>query len=367
MPQRILIIDDEQSVRKLIAEILQFAGFETIDAGCGEDGVALAAEFFPHMIICDVSMPGIDGFETLARVRQIDELSATPFIFLTGRTDRKDIRHGMSSGADDYLTKPFNAVELIEAVKARMNRQTEVMKVSEKKLDEFRGNIVHMLPHELRTPLQGIMGFADILADEYETMDRDEIGELAKRIMKSSKRLHRVVENFLVYAQIQVYAKDKEKMTALRNQTTVISQAAIDEAINQIPQIDTRRVDLAVWITEANIYHSRDDLKKTIEELVNNAIKFSDPGTPVQVDGWEEDGTYFLTVRDQGRGMTEEQIDNIGACHQFDRQFYEQQGTGLGLSISEELTRLHGGELQIDSEPEVYTQITLRLKPAKAE
>ena len=211
------------------------------------------------------------------------------------------------------------------------------------------------------------MGFADILADEYETMDRDEIGELAKRIMKSSKRLHRVVENFLVYAQIQVYAKDKEKMTALRNQTTVISQAAIDEAINQIPQIDTRRVDLAVWITEANIYHSRDDLKKTIEELVNNAIKFSDPGTPVQVDGWEEDGTYFLTVRDQGRGMTEEQIDNIGACHQFDRQFYEQQGTGLGLSISEELTRLHGGELQIDSEPEVYTQITLRLKPAKAE
>ena len=131
MPQRILIIDDEQSVRKLIAEILQFAGFETIDAGCGEDGVALAAEFFPHMIICDVSMPGIDGFETLARVRQIDELSATPFIFLTGRTDRKDIRHGMSSGADDYLTKPFDLEILQARMQALIRRHSGAVAASE--------------------------------------------------------------------------------------------------------------------------------------------------------------------------------------------------------------------------------------------
>lgn len=364
MKPKILVIDDEHSVRKLISEILQYAGYEVCQAGGGREGVVKAGEVLPDLVLCDVCMPDLDGFATLAAIRQQAGTATTPFIFLTGRVERRDVRQGMASGADDYLTKPFNATELIEAVRARLARQSELQKHSEQRLADLRGNIVHMLPHELRTPLQGILGFAEIMLDEHETMPRQQVGEMARHILESAQRLHRVVENFLVYAQIQVYARDERKCADLLAQTTPIGQALVEELLQAKPALAARRADITVWLKDATVHSSRDDLAKIVDELVDNAVKFSAPGTPVQITGWLEEREYLLTIQDYGRGMTPEQLAAIGAYAQFDRQFYEQQGTGLGLTIARDLLRLHGGSLSLDSRPNEYTKAELHLRLA---
>src|SRR6185503_8337892 len=132
-----------------------------------------------------------------------DERTATiPFIFLSGAVERPNVRRGMEMGADDYLTKPFTPSELLAAVNARLEKQAEIERKSEKKLDELRGKMTLALPHELRTPLNGIIGLAQILIDDHTTMKSSDMLESARFIHDAAERLHRLIENFLAYAQI---------------------------------------------------------------------------------------------------------------------------------------------------------------------
>src|SRR5580704_4595034 len=114
--QNVLIIDDSEDIRSVIAKTLDYFGFYTRQAKDGMAGVQAALDWHPDLIICDVRMPGMDGYGTLSAIRELPAIATTPFIFLTASVDKGDMRRGMSSGADDYLTKPFTAEELLEAV-----------------------------------------------------------------------------------------------------------------------------------------------------------------------------------------------------------------------------------------------------------
>jgi DNA-binding response OmpR family regulator len=120
--KKILVIEDEASVSINIVEILQSGGFEVVIADDGEAGVQLAKQHIPDLIICDIKMPGLDGYGVLTAVREVPETARIPFIFLTAKTTREDFRQGMNLGADDYLTKPFRRTELLEAVTARLEK-----------------------------------------------------------------------------------------------------------------------------------------------------------------------------------------------------------------------------------------------------
>ncbi len=113
------------------------------------------------------------------------------------------------------------------------------------------------------------------------------------------------------------------------------------------------------------VHVSLADLQKIVWEIVDNAIKFSREGTPIQITGWQEDAQYILSVQDYGRGMSDEHLGKIGAYQQFDRKFYEQQGTGLGLTIARGLIEIHDGTLVIESEPEQFTKVEIRLRMAE--
>src|SRR5262249_51784780 len=147
-------------------------------------------------ILCDVNMPKLDGYATLTALRQHSGTAIIPFIFLTGISDKVNIRQGMELGADDYLTKPFSIPELLAAVKARLEKQSAIVRQAEKKLEELRGNISLALPHELLTPLTGILGFSSLLAENYDRLRPTELFELANNLQQSALRLQRTVENF---------------------------------------------------------------------------------------------------------------------------------------------------------------------------
>src|SRR5690606_30377480 len=165
--KKILVIEDAQSLRRDIVEMLSFEGYEVVGAEDGLVGIERAREEMPDLIICDIMMPGRDGYGVLEELRSDPATASIPFIFLTARTDRVDVRQGMELGADDYLTKPFTASELLATVNVRIQKRVQLAQYAERRLDDLRENIILALPHELRTPLNVILGFSDLMMSDY--------------------------------------------------------------------------------------------------------------------------------------------------------------------------------------------------------
>jgi signal transduction histidine kinase len=175
-------------------------------------------------------------------------------------------------------------------------------------------------------------------------------------------RLYDLIENYLIYAQIELVVHDPSAIETMRNSRTAEPRIVIEDQAIQKAQLYDREGDLNLSVTDVTAVRVVEDyLRKMIAELVDNAFKFSEPGRPVTVEGVQTGDYYQVRITDQGRGMTEEEISHIGAYMQFNRRFYEHQGSGLGLVIARRLAELHEGELIVESEPDQYTTTTVRL------
>lgn len=347
----ILVIEDDTIVRQNILELLTYEDFNAIAAENGQIGVKLAQEEIPDLIICDVMMPKLDGYGVLNILRQQPTTATIPLIFLTAKSDKTDLRQGMELGADDYLTKPFTRAELLAAISSRLEKQVAINQQSEKKLDELRSSITMSLPHEMRTPLNGILGFSELLMKEVNSFSRDEIREMAEGIYKSGERLQRLVQNFLLYTELEIIATDPERIKQLQNHKTIFPSKALKKLMTEQAKKARRYADLQVNLqTPCCLPICETRLYKIIEELIDNAFKFSEPGTTISLTSTLVSNQLTISLTDYGRGMTAAQIAELGAYRQFERQFYEQQGLGLGLIIAKRITELHGGELNIHSQ-----------------
>jgi len=366
-PTRILVIEDADALRKDIIEMLTFEGFEVTGASDGLEGVRSARAKRPDLIICDIMMPQMDGFGVLAELRKDGAGITIPFIFLTALSDKNEIRFGMNSGADDYLTKPFTAVELVSCVRQRLETKIERDNLTKERLNELRENIILALPHELRTPLTGILGFSDILLMDANIMPPDKITEMAQHIYSAAQRLYRLTENYVVYTQLEVLKTDSDRIEAMRSFATLNPRSLIEDIAYQRAQFYHREADLELSVNDdVAIRMIEDNLKKLIEELTDNAFKFSQPGSSVQLSGVLYDDYYQLTITDYGRGMSQDEIEHIGAFMQFGRKYFEQQGSGFGLAIVTRSVQLHNGKFQIESVPNQYTRVTIQLPAVPA-
>src|SRR5579864_693230 len=170
MPKKILMIEDDPSILTQTLDLLQIQDFDVIGAKDGLIGLQRAREFLPDLIISDIRMPGLDGYEVLAELRKDPVTASIPFIFLTAQVDMANVRDGMAAGADDYVTKPFGIFDLVAAISARFDRQATFTKQAEQKVETLRQTLTFSLPHELRTPLMGILGYADLLMDDTQSL-----------------------------------------------------------------------------------------------------------------------------------------------------------------------------------------------------
>jgi len=353
----ILIIEDEPQIRNNIREILHLSDFDTLVAENGLQGLELAKEKHPDLIICDLMMPELDGYGVLTQLRQNSDTATIPLIFLTAKSNWSDLRKGMELGADDYLTKPFQTEQLLQAVNTRLDKQAISDQQTQEKLNTLSKSISFSLPHEINTPLNHILGISNLLIEEYDIISREEILEMLTSINKAGKRLHALTINFLMYAEIELLSSNPEKIASLRNYGVQIFVKSIIEnvALNTAKSFN-READLSIDISEEMVQLSPAKLTKITEEIIDNAFKFSQPNTPVKIIGHSDNDTFHLFIIDHGRGMTQEQISNIGAYAQFERKMYEQQGSGLGLLIAKRLVELHGGEFSIES---IYKKQTI--------
>lgn len=359
---RILIIEDQPDLREDIVETLNLEGFEAAGADNGVSGVELIRSFKPDLIVCDITMPEMDGYGVLEYVREQSEITTMPFIFLTARTDRVHMRQGMVRGADDYVTKPFEVTDLLESIYTQLKKRTGVHNLIETRLNELRENIITALPHELRTPLNTILGFSEMLILEAEQIQPEQITDWAGHIHSAAQRLYHLVENYLFYVRLQLALQFPEKQQEFVVARLQDARMIMEMQATKLARRAGRMDDLTLDIEDvAEIRFSSHDMIKVLDELLDNAFKFSTPGTPVSVTGKLQSDRYLLCITDRGRGITEEQIQRIGAYIQFERSFYEQQGMGFGLAIVKQVVELYGGQLQISSNVNQGTQICLQL------
>src|SRR5580658_2673964 len=247
--KKILVIDDEEWLREMIHLALKQKGFEVIESNNGADGIERARQELPDLILCDINMEKVDGYLTLASLRNEAPTAAIPFILMTGLADNAGMRHGMELGADDYLAKPFSTDALYAAVEARLKKAQTVRDEAERKLAHLRDNISLMMPHEMRTPLNGILSNAELLAQSATTLKSSEIAEIGQEIHKSSQRLERLIENFLIYAQLELIAADPKNVNALRigkieHSASLICEHAAAQAL-QANRVKDLAVDVA--------------------------------------------------------------------------------------------------------------------------
>lgn len=361
--RKVLIIEDDPVIREEVVDWLTYEGYTAIGATDGAEGVDMALRELPDLIISDIMMPVKDGHHVLLELRAHPATALIPFIFLTARTTRSDFRLGMELGAEDYVTKPFTNEELISAVKAQLSKSAVVKYQATHEMEELRSILVRTLPHELRTPLIGILGYAELMALDADNLSAEKVREMADFIVASGRRLHRLIENYLAYSGIELDAHNPEKLAeyqtaALENPDWLIARIA-----EKVAHRHNRSDELEVDLRAPHIYirQTQRDFQTIITELVDNAYKFSPAGSPVVIESHLATAGYQIQIVDQGYGMTPEAIARIGGFMQFDRKLREQQGSGLGLIIAKRLIELFGGRLDIDSRPNGGTTLAIRM------
>ncbi|MBJ7901682.1 MAG: response regulator [Cyanobacteria bacterium RI_101] len=364
---KILIIEDQIEVRENIEAILELEDFETLSADNGVRGVELARQALPDLILCDVMMPELDGYGVLESLRAETQTAAIPLILLTARSERRDLRRGMELGADDYLTKPFSLDELLAAIRTRLDKRAQYQAASAEEIQRLRRNITRALPHEFLTPLNGILGLSEILLSYYDTLSKDEVLEYIRDIEQSGQRLNHLVHNLLLYAELELLGADPERRRywqerrAQRSPALASLRRVFQEKLGAYDRLGDGHLTLAPGIEEIELALAPEDYQKILEELLDNACKFSPPGTPITAELTPGAQEIALELRDRGRGMDSQQLAQIGAYQQFERQIYEQQGSGLGLIIAKGLTELYGGSLTLTSEPGRGATVALTL------
>lgn len=355
--KKILLIDDKPESSIELQEKLEQEGFDVNATFSGPAGIKKALTEAPDLILCDVTLPETNGFEVMNILKDNPDTATIPFIFLSGKSSELEVREGMRLGADDFLTQPFQTSELINTINVRLNKKD----LYESKINSLRKSISYSLPHELQTPLAAIMGFSDYLIEDYQTIDRGDILDIAKTIKESAGRLNDLAQNILTLVKLDSLSKDKKNLRAFRKHSTLVTKESVERIASRKAKEYDREDDLVLEIVPSEVIISIEHLKKIIDEILDNAFKFSSKGECVHVSGYSYGTEYILYFADRGCGMNNDQISQIGEYMQFGRTMLERKGAGLGLSIVKKILELYCGELTIESIPFKQTLVSARL------
>ncbi len=361
MKNTILVVEDEFQIRQDLELILNLNDYEVISVENGLKALEVLNKISPDLIICDIMMPQMDGFELLEKIQQDNKLINIPFLFLTAKTNIKDLRKGMNLGADDYITKPFNLNELLQAIESKLKKKNRVQKVINDTFEDLRLSIKYSIPHEIRNPLNVILGFSELLKNNFDNLDKTEAIEMLDNIYTSGLRLHNLFERYILLAKLNLIKTSDKDIENLKSNITKNSQKIINEISNNLALEYQRVNDIELDLMDADLLIEEELFLKMIQEIVDNAFKFSKNDTKIKISSKNEKNLHTIEIFNNGIGMKPEQINRIGEYIQFERKFYEQQGIGLGLSIAKNIIEIFNGILKIESEVGQYIKVIIKL------
>ncbi len=364
----ILVIDDEVDLREEVMDWLLLEDYEVKGAANGLEGIKLAFEAVPDLVICDITMPQLDGHGVLMELRSNPATAAVPFIFVTARASHEDIRKGVSLGADDYITKPFTRLELLQAVESRLEKkalQDELIHESvqqwqqafeeEREQRLMKGKLVSMFSHDFRNPLATILFGVSMVRNYYDRMDEERRLKHLDRALSSVRQLSQMLDDMLVTSQMEaghLVCRPKPLLV-----TDFLKQIVDDF---QVIHHETHTLVLQSTINDEILLDER-LLRQIVSNLISNALKYSPKGGQIGVNVGIEKQTFTLTVSDKGIGIPEAEQANLFEAFQRASNVGKIKGTGLGLAIVKEAVELHGGRVTFESQPNVGTIFVVKI------
>ena len=368
----ILIVEDDQSMLDGMNDLLEIAdlGYEitVLQANDGQMALNVMAGQEPDLIISDVMMPQMGGYEFLTHVRANPEWIQIPFIFVTAKGEEPDIRKGRLSDADLYITKPFVIAELLALINAQLDMAFERKLARQQNIDSLKKNILQILNHEFRTPLTYVTAYYEMLADSLtEFTDGRNYREYLRGIQAGCLRLTRLVDDFIRVmelrsgeAQANYLAKAKpiDNLAILLNDVLLAHQDQAEEARCQIVSQLPEKLPL--------ILGDADRLTNILERLLSNAIKFTEVNEDrinhITVSATAQEKNIQITVADEGMGFPPHMKAQIFEPFvQYNRGVLEQQGAGTGLAIVRGLVQLHNGRIEAESQEGQGSKFTVTL------
>ena len=334
----IFLIEDNAPLRENTKMLLELNGFEVSGFDSGPPVLEKLKEVIPDLVLCDIVLPGMTGYDILDRVRKMPSGGEVPFIFLSALAEKDQVRAGMNLGADEYVTKPFTSAGLLAAIKSRLERSEKRRAAAEVELQRFEAQKLEYFPHEIRTPLSAIIGGIGILRLDEKKLGGD-VKEVLDLMEESANRLERTALNYILYLSLSAGHDPFHSTSPVEAGLMVASVAT------RVAQEAGRENDLVLHTIEAPT-RCGNCLDRIANEVISNAFKFSAPGSKVDVNMAMAGGQLTLNCRDHGCGMTEEEIAAIGPFKQFHRDKREQQGLGLGLAICKAQIKCAGCRLE---------------------
>jgi signal transduction histidine kinase len=360
-PVRILVVDDTPQNVKLLADLLAATGYAVSTASSGREALTKVDTDRPDLILLDVVMPEMSGYEVCRKLRDNPATALLPVVLVTALYSGEERVKGLDAGPDDFLTKPIHRAELLARVRsllrikryqdqlADLNLRLEESNGRLKALDQLKSDFLSDVAHELRTPLTSIKGYLDCLLD-------GTAGEIApaqkgflETVRSNTERITRLIGDLLDLARIEAGRVDFHP-------ARLSLPDIVEEVINllRIPAAE-KGIDLAGAVPEADLVvdADRDKLHQILLNLIHNAVKFTPAGGSVRVRAERgSERTVVIVVDDTGEGIAPEDLGQV-----FEK-FYQggdpgpkSKGSGLGLTITKKLVELHGGAIRVTSEP----------------
>lgn len=367
MVNRILVIEDQSNVRDNIVELLGAEDFETFAAEDGMAGINIAQAHHPDLILCDVMMPDLDGYDVLNVLRQDPATAMIPFVFLTAKAATKDIRQGMNLGADDYLTKPFTRTELLQAVSSRLSRQKTFVQQADYELTGIRQSISYSIPDKILSPLDEISRTAEIFGQDADLLTTDDFKQLGKHISANTKFLQRAIQNFFLYMNLEFLARNSESLRVIQGAHTMRPGDFIYMVSTQKAKQYGRLRDVKTQTANVHLGIATDDLKKMIEESLDFVLSTTPANTPVLIQTRVAKEIFQYSLQCRLEFLTPEQRQRIldKAQVPLDRSFFEELDPGLGVLIIQRIAELYNGALTLDCDAEAQFTLTVSL-PTKS-
>jgi signal transduction histidine kinase len=331
----ILVIEDDESVRRTLQDMLQLNGFTVMSATNGVEGFAAAKREAPAVILTDVEMPGMTGFELLHRLRADPDLRTLPVIVLSAKADRTAMRRGMELGAADFITKPFTEDEVIHSIAARLEKK-ELLD----ELDAF----AHTVAHDLRNPLATLNGRLELANLVLGKADEATVRRHLEEAVKSSRRLNDIIDELLILAGVR-----RQAIVAVPLNLGACASEAVDrleallkmhEAVVRLPEAWPTAYGHAPWVIEV------------WANYISNAAKYGGAKPVITLGGrTNPDGqTARFWVQDTGLGL--DAVAQTRMFVPFTRiTAVRAKGHGLGLSIVRRIIEKLGGQVGVESSP----------------
>jgi signal transduction histidine kinase len=365
----ILVIDDRDDILRLLGAILK--DFKIAYASSAAEGLEKARKLKPALILLDVMMPMIDGFEACRMLKEDPETSDIPVIFVTARIMIDDIIKGLSLGANDYVTKPFDTSELLARVKTHLDlRKARITAVEEyrriKELNDEKNEFIKIAAHDLRNPLKVVQGFARLIEKKYNILTEDEIKEYLGDISNAAQGMLSIITDILLMNDLdeglaEPYYQDFDIVQLLR--------LLIDEHI-QHAEIKNIKMNFSSNLIDTYIYSDFIKTKLIFENLISNAIKYTKLDSQVNIDviyGTDKSSDKYdfrIVVEDYGPGISEFEINHIfdKFCKISNKPTGKEPSTGLGLAITKALCELLNYGIQVETNEKIGTKFIVLLK-----